>query len=213
VAAIGAGALYLVGAIAVGSPPQAADPPKQVIGWFHDHRDAARIYAWTTTFGTFALAIVVGIVRGLLPKPHSDVFLIGAAAFIVETAIQAWLWAALALHPDSLQPATARTVLDVASFWGPILTGTTMTMIGAVTVLGFREPRQIPRWLTVLGVLAFVEQAIETVTVFGTHGFTAPGGGMNVLLGAGLTLIWLAGLVCWGAARLSREAASPQEVR
>lgn len=207
-AAVGAGVLYLAGAVALGSPPQVTDTPAQVVSWFHDHRSAARLYAWTATFGALALAVALGIIRGLLPKPHGDVFLIGATAFIAETAIQAWLWAALALHPGSLQPATARTVLDVASFWGPILTGTTMTMIGAVTVLGFHEPRQIPRWLTILGILAFAEQAIETVTVFGTHGFIAPGGDMNMLLGAGLTLIWLAGLVGWGASRLSRKPAT-----
>jgi hypothetical protein len=67
-------------------------------------------------------------------------------------------------------------VLDVASFWGPILTGATMTMIGAVTLLGFGGRPLIPRWLTVLGIVAFAEQAIETITVFGTDGFTAPGG-------------------------------------
>lgn len=207
-AAIAAGVLYLVGAVALGSPPGATDSPAQVVAWFQDHQDAARLYAWTATFGTLALAVIAGIVRGLLPKPFSDVFLLGAAAFIVETAVQAWCWGALALHPSSLQPATARTVLDIASFWGPILTGTTMTMIGAVTVLGFRTLPLIPRWLTVLGVIVFAEQAIETATVFGTHGFIAPGGDMNLLLGAGLTLIWLGSLVYWAAGRLSRGPSS-----
>jgi hypothetical protein len=43
--------------------------------------------------------------------------------------------------------------------------------------------------------------------VFGTHGFIAPGGDMNLLLGAGLTLIWLIGLVVWAAGELSRAPA------
>src|SRR5947209_16471419 len=121
--------------------------------------------------------------------------MLGAAAFIAETAIQAWFWAALALHP--LEPGAARLVLDVASLWGPLLTGATTTMIGAVTILGLRAQPVIPTWLTVLGAVAFVEQAVETITVFGTHGFTAPGGAMNLALGAGLTVLWLAGLVVW----------------
>jgi hypothetical protein len=79
-------------------------------------------------------------------------------------------------------------------------------MIGAVTVLGLREPPLIPRWLLALGVIAFAEQAVETITVFGTHGFTAPGGDMNLLLGAGRTVVWLAGLVVWAALRLGRPA-------
>lgn len=212
-AALGAGVFYVVGAVALGSPPDATDSPAQVVGWFRDHEDAARVYAWTATFGTLAFAITAGILRGTLPAPHADVFLLGAAAFIVETALQGWFWAGLALHPDSLEPATARTALDVASFWGPVLTGATTAMIGAVTVLGLRSKPAIPRWLTALGVVAFVEQAVETVTVFGTHGFLSPGGDMNLLLGAGVTAVWFGGLVVWGARRLSRgmpirEAAS-----
>lgn len=206
-AAIAAGSLYIVGAVALGSPPEATDSAAQVLAWFRDHEDAARLYAWTATFGTLAFAVVAGIIRGILPAPFGDVFLLGAAAFIVETAVQAWCWAGLALHPSTLDPATARTVLDIASFWGPILTGATTTMIGAVTVLGFGARPLIPRWLLVLGVIAFAEQAVETLTVFGTDGFTAPGGDMNLLLGAGLTAVWLGGLVVWSVRRLGRTAA------
>lgn len=202
-AAIAAGALYLVGALALGSPPVATDSPGRVATWFRDHHDVARLYAWTVTLGTLAFAIVGGIVRNALPRPAGDVFLLGVAAFIIETAMQAWYWAALALHPRSLEPATARLVLDLASFWGPVLTGATTTMIGAVTVLGLRARPVIPRWLTALGAVAFVEQLVETITVFGTHGFFAPGGAMNVLLGAGLTAVWFGGLVVWVALRLS----------
>jgi amidohydrolase len=98
-------------------------------------------------------------------------------------------------------PDAARLALDVASFWGPVLTGATMAMIGAVTVLGLRARPLIPRWLTALGVIAFVEQAVETITVFGTDGFTAPGGDMNVLLGAGISALFLIGLTAWAVRR------------
>ena len=89
-----------------------------------------------------AFAVVAGIIRGVLPAPSRDVFLLGAGAFIAETALQAWYWAALALHPATTRPATGRVLLDVASYWGPLLTGATTTMIGAVTVLGthFHDP-------------------------------------------------------------------------
>jgi hypothetical protein len=203
IAALCAGALYLVGAVSLGSPPSVSDSPAVVARWFVAHHDAARLYAWTATFATLAFAVVAGIVRGVLPAPSRDVFLLGAAAFIAETALQAWYWAALALHPAARRPATARVLLDVASYWGPLLTGATTTMIGAVTVLGLRSRARIPRWLTCLGVVAFAEQAFETITVFGTHGFTAPGGAMNAVLGAALTAIWLAGLVVWAFQRLA----------
>jgi hypothetical protein len=79
-------------------------------------------------------------------------------------------------------------------------------MIGAVTVLGLGPNPLIPRWLMLLGAITFTEQAIETITVFGTHGFTAPGGDMNIVLGAGLTLLWLIGLVVWAYGRLAPRA-------
>jgi hypothetical protein len=208
-AAVVAGGLYLVGAIALGTPPKATESPAHVVAWFRGHPDSVRLYAWTLAFGTLAFATLAGIICGLLPAPYRDVFMLGAAAFIVETAVQGWLWAGLALHPDSLQPSTARTVLDVADFWGPVLTGATTTMIGAVTALGFAKPARIPSWLTVLGVVAFIEQAVETITVFGTRGFTAPGGDMNLLLGASVTAVWLLALIVWAARRLTttpREA-------
>jgi hypothetical protein len=206
-AAVAAGLLYLVGAIALGSPPEAGGSGDDVVAWLREHHDGVRVSAWTTALGTLAFATFAGIVRSLLPSPHRDVFLLGAAAFIAETAVQAWLWAGLALHPDTLEPATARTILDVASFWGPILTGATTTMIGAVTVLGLGARPRIPRWLFWLGVVAFVEQAVETITVFGTDGFIEPGGDMNILLGAGLTAVWLGGLVVWAAGRGDRGPA------
>src|SRR5262245_33628216 len=102
VAAVAAGLLYLVGAVALGSPPTAADSPATVAAWFADHRDAARTDAWTATFGTLALAVFAGIIRGVLPSPHGNVFLLGAAAFIIETVTASWIWAGLALHPATL---------------------------------------------------------------------------------------------------------------
>jgi hypothetical protein len=208
IAAVLTGGLYLVGAAALGSPPEAGDSGAQVVAWFREHDSDARLYAWTGTFATLAFAILAGIVSGLLPRPHRNIFLLGATAFIVETTLQGWFWAGLALHPDNLQPATARTLMDVAVYWGPLLTGATTTMIGAVTALGLARPAAIPRWLTVIGAIAFIEQAIETITVFGKDGFTAPGGPMNVELGAAFTLVWLVALVVWAARTLNARPAA-----
>jgi hypothetical protein len=86
-----------------------------------------------------------------------------------------------------------------------------MAMIGAVTALGLRAQPAIPRWLTVLGVIAFLEQAIETITVFGTSGFTAPGGAMNLQLGAAVTLIWVIGLVVWAVRELGERTRGAEQ--
>jgi hypothetical protein len=196
---------YVVATVALGTPPTASDPPADVISWLQQHYNGVRIHAWAITIGLVAFAVLAGIVRNRLPRPFNDIFLLGAAAFIAETAVSTWLWGALALHPDSLEPATARTILDIVLFWGPVLTASTLTMIGSVTALGFTHPAGIPKWLTILGVVVLVEQLAETVTIFGTHGFFGPGGDMNLVLGAGLTLIWLGAIVVWAA----REATEP----
>src|SRR4051812_43874084 len=192
-AAIAAGVLYLVAAVSLGTPPKATDPAAVVAAWVRDHDSSIRLYAWTATFGTLAFAVALGLIAEAIPPPQRLVLLIGGAAFVVENALQAWFWAGAALHAKTRSPDTTQALIDVGRLWGPVLTGTTMTMIAAVTSLG----RGIPRWLFVVGLIAFAEQAIETITVFGTNGFTQPGGDMNLLLGAGLTAAWFVALVVW----------------
>ena len=196
-ATIAGGALYLAGAVCLGTPPGADETGTQVAVWFGAHRDAVRWYVWTLTVSAPVFAFVFARLRAVLPAPHRDVFLIGAVAFVATTAVQAWSWGGLALHADRLEPAAARTVLDVAVFWGPVLTGATMTMIAPVTLLALSGRSGLPVWLGVLGLVAFAEQAVETITIFGSTGFTEPGGAMNLMLGAGLVAVWLVAFALW----------------
>ena len=75
-------------------------------------------------------------------------------------------------------------------------------MAAAIASLGFRVPPIIPRWLTWLSAIFFLEQVIETITVFGQTGFIAPGGTMNVYLGGGIGFLWVGGLVHWSLQRI-----------
>src|SRR3981189_1011234 len=59
----------------------------------------------------------------------------------------------------------------------------TITMLAPVVLLAVRG--KLPRWLCILLAVALIEQLIETVTIYGQSGFTAPGGPMNIALGAG----------------------------
>jgi hypothetical protein len=129
---------------------------------------------------------------------HSRFF--GATVYAASIAVWTWTWGGLALHADTLDPAIARTVLDVALFFGPVLTGATTTMMAPVTILALRG-EMLPRWLGVLGLVAFLEQSVEIITIFGSTGFTQPGGAMNMQLGAGLTLAWILGFGLWGSLR------------
>jgi len=72
------------------------------------------------------------ILRHMLPAPHRDIFFFGAIVSVMSYVMQSWIWAGLALHADRLESATARTVFDVALFFGPVLTGAPTTMIGPV---------------------------------------------------------------------------------
>jgi hypothetical protein len=92
-----------------------------------EHRDGVRWFVWAVTVSTPLNALIIALLRRLLPAPHRDVYLIGAVTLLITNAVQAWTWAGLALHAERLKPATARAVLDVAVFWGPVLTGATTT--------------------------------------------------------------------------------------
>jgi len=78
-------------------------------------------------------------------------------------------------------------------------------MITPVTLLALRGEAGLPRWLGVLGAVVFVEQAVETVTIFGSTGFAEPGGAMNLQLGAGLVWTWLLGFAIWGGLRTTQQ--------
>jgi hypothetical protein len=193
--------LVVAALAALGTTPAATETGAQLVGWLREHRSAVQWSMWAFTVGTPALAVMLAIERRLLPSPYSDVFFIGGIAILISTAVQSWFLAGLALHADQLEPATARALLDVAVFFGPILTGATTTMMAPVTLLALRSKAGLPMWLGLLGAVAFLEQSIETVTIFGSTGFTQPGGAMNLQLGAGLTLAWMLAFGLWGGLR------------
>jgi len=200
-AVVAACLLYLGGTFAMGTPPGAGDTGEQVVAWFHEHQNGVRWYVWAITVSLPLMALVYAQLRRLLPSPHRDMYLIGAATIVVTTSVQAWTWGGLALHADRMEPLTARTVLDVVIFWGPVLTAATVTMMAPVTLLALRGQAGLPRWLGVVGVIAVVEQTVETSTIFGSTGFMEPGGAMNLQLGAGLVWVWMLAFALWSASR------------
>jgi hypothetical protein len=181
-----------------GSVPTIESSGQEIVDWFTDHATNARVYAWTAAFAALALTVFGGMVATLLPKPHRYIFFGGVLGWVITGQVQAWFWAGLALHPGGLEPDTARTLFDIPQYWGPIVNGSTMTMAAAFAPLAVGQARLIPRWLGWLSVLFFVEQAIETVTVFGESGFIAHGGTMNIYLGGLIGMAWVIGVLTWG---------------
>jgi hypothetical protein len=88
---------------------------------------------------------------------------------------------------------TARSLLDVGAYFGPVLTTTDVEMGGAVALAALRDG-SLPRWLGWISAVFAVEQLAETATIFGTSGFAAPGGDWNNMLGAGLFMVWIVAL-------------------
>ena len=191
----------MAGLAALGTVPAATETGSQLVGWLREHRDAVQWCMWAFTVGTPAFAVMLALERRLIPSPYSGIFFIGGIAILITSAVQSWFWTGLALHADQLEPATARALLDIAVFFGPILTGATTTMMAPVTLLALHSEAGLPMWLGLLGAAAFVEQSIETITIFGTTGFTQPGGAMNLELGAALTLAWILAFGVWGGLR------------
>jgi hypothetical protein len=183
--------LLVAETLALGQPPGPEASGRDVISWFAGQGGSARSYAWLMAVYMPVFATFAALVRDRLPSPHRNVFYAGATAFIAETAVSTWIWAGLSWHPDQLEPGTARALLDVTSFWGPVLNGATISMLAPVVILSWGTRAVLPRWLGIVGGIALTEQTIETITIFGHSGFTAPGGPMNLMLGAGLVGIWL----------------------
>jgi hypothetical protein len=196
--------LAMIALSTVGMLPEASATGAGVVAWFQANADYVRRYVWVSTVGAPLTAAIGASLRRYLPEPHRDVFLIGIVSLTVAVAVQSWFLGGLALHAGTMEPATARTLLDVAIFFGPVLTGAFMTMTAPVALVALRGDGRLPIWLGVLGAIVFAEQAIETVTIFGSNGFTEPGGAMNMQLGAALTMGWLLAFAIWAGLRERR---------
>ena len=190
---------YVASFAALGqSVPTVESTGAEIVTWFTDNGTNARFYAWTAAFAALTLTVFGAMVTELLPSPHRYIFFGGVLMWVITGMVQAWFWAGLAFRPADLDAGTAQTLFDIPQYWGPIINGSTMAMSLPFILLGFGAAAMIPRWLAWLSVLLFVEQAIETVTVFGRSGFLAPGGAMNLYLGGTIGTIWVVGILVWG---------------
>jgi hypothetical protein len=188
---IGFAVLYGAAYATLGTPPDAHDSGAVVADWFRSHGGHVRAWLFLGTLALVLFVVYAALVRSRLPEVHRDLFFAGAVLLVAESSVQGWLWAGMAGHASSLSPATARTLLDVASYWGPVLTSATVLMLAPVTIVAFSADGALPRWLGWVTGVALVEQLAETVTMLGRSGFIAPGGPMNVVLGGAFTSVAL----------------------
>jgi hypothetical protein len=204
IAGIAVAVLFTGGLLIVPTLPGIDKPGYDIVSFVNAHAGAMRMQVLLTTFGALALVIVLGYARDRLAGPPGYVFTIGSALVLVEFFIVMWFNGGLALHPDQLGSATARTIADITSMFGPILT--VADIMVAVPILLAANAGRFPRWLGILAAVFAVEQLIETITIIGPPAsFISPGGAMNFYLGGPLFIAFFLGL---GVA-LSLEQSAP----
>jgi hypothetical protein len=193
IAGIAFAVLFTAALLIVPTLPGIDKPGYDIVAFVNAHAGAMRMQVLLGTFGTLALVVVLGYARDRLSGPPGHVFTIGSALVLVEFVIATWFSGGLALHPDQLGSATARTIADVAAMFGPILT--VADIMVAVPILLAANHGRFPRWLGILAAVFAVEQLIETITVIGPPAsFISPGGAMNFYLGGPLFIVFFLAL-------------------
>jgi hypothetical protein len=193
IAGIAFGVLFTAGLLIVPTLPGIDKPGYDIVSFVNAHSGAMRMQILLVTFGVLALVVVLGYARDRLGGPPGYVFTIGSALVLVEFFIALWFTGGLALHPDQLGSATARTIADIAAMFGPILT--VADIMVAVPILLAANAGRFPRWLGILAAVFAVEQLIETITIIGpAASFISPGGAMNFYLGGPLFIVFFLAL-------------------
>lgn len=186
-------ALFVTGTAFLGTPLPVEASPQDTVAWLHGHQSSIPVAVVTYALATVPFFVLVAWTRRAIPDVYGYAFLGAAGAFLAQASVSWWFLSGAALHADSIQPATARALMDVWSYFGPILTTTDVVMAGAVAFAALKA-NALPRWLGWLSAVFAVEQVAELATVYGTSGFAAPGGDWNNVVGAGLLVIWILAL-------------------
>jgi len=185
VAAIAFAMLAVVAVVLVPLGPGIERPGSEVVEHTVAHAGMIRMQALLTALAMLAVVVIIGYARDRLDGPAGYILTVGAAVLIAQVGVQVWFSAGLALHPATLEQATARVLADISSMWGPVLTVAAILIAGPVVWAG-RQGR-FPRWMALIAAVFVVEQFVQLLTIIGPVGsFIAPGGPMTVFGGGAL---------------------------
>lgn len=188
--AIAFAVLSVFAVVVVPLGPGVDRPGSELVDHITAHAGMIRLQVLLTALALLAAVVVIGFARDRLDGPAGYIFTVGAAVLIAQTGVRMWISAGLALHPAALDPATVRTVADIASMWGPVLTVAAVLMAGPV-VWAARLGR-FPRWMALVAAVFLVEQFVALLTIIGPIGsFIAPAGPMDVFGGGTLFGVFL----------------------
>ena len=183
--------VVVIGLFAVPAVPDVTASGRALVGHLQRHADGIRLLTWLGAVSLIPLALLVARLRQLIEGIGRDALLLGAVGLVASTTVWLWFGAGLALHPSTLQPATARTVADLSAYFGPVLTVAVLLMAVPVGIAAWRGTNGLPAWLAWVSGILVVEQVVESFTVFGRRGVFAPGGVLNLDVGPALFLIWI----------------------
>lgn len=186
-------ALFIIGTAFLGTPLPVETSAAGTVAWLQAHQADVPVAVVCTALAVIPFLVIVAYVRKVLPDTYGYAFLAAAGAFSAQVMVSTWFLSGAALHADTIDPGTARALLDVGAYFGPVLTTTDVVMGGAVALAALKEG-VLPRWLGWLSAVFAIEQVAEMATIYGRTGFSAPGGGWNNLVGASLLMVWVLAL-------------------
>jgi hypothetical protein len=198
--------LYLAAAFVVPAPPAVTATGDQVVRYYHQHQDAVRLSTWLLAVSGIPFFLFVCWLRTRLRGIAADLALIGGLTVGISTMVWSWFGAGLALSSTNVPADVARSLLDIADFYGPVLTVGVILLVVPVALLPRGTGSSFPTWVRALSLLLVVEQAVESFTIFPTSGFFSPGDSMNFLVGAPLFLIWVVATAVGGTGKVPAEA-------
>lgn len=184
-AAVAFAVLAVFAVVVVPLGPRLNRPGSELVEHISAHAGAIRLQVLLGALALLAAVVVIGYARDRLDGPAGYIFTVGSAVLIAQVGVQMWFSAGLALHPGTLEPATARVLADISSMWGPLLSVAAIMLAGPV-VWAARRGR-FPRWMALIAAIFLVEQFVELLTIIGPIGsFIAPDGPLSIFGGGAL---------------------------
>ena len=195
--------LYVVGSLVVEAPPDVTASAGEIRDYFADHDSGLRASSLLFVLaGVPYLVFLVTLRRRIAARctliadsAFAGGLLLGAAAAVATMGRLG-----LALNADELEPATARTVFDLLSYFEPVAVGPVLLLAGAVGLAALRQ-RVLPGGVGWVSLAYAVYELVEAFTILGTDGAFAPGSTINSV-GSLLFVPWA---LCV-AAGLARQA-------
>ena len=206
-AALAFAVLYLVSGFVVPEPPDLNATGVQVQLYFADHSGALAASGYLAMVAGIPFLIVLALLRRRLATVGgwmADTAFGGGLVLAAAATAALLIQLGLALHPDDLDPATARTLLDVGRFLAPAVTAAVFVMAVAVAVASLRYGA-LPRWVGLASAAYALYEVIESATVFGSHGAFGPGETINTIG----TVAFLPWYVALGTGLSAPEEARP----